>query len=112
MGIGEWNEGNDGNAENQGGNTRNHGGNVGNQCWNARNRGGNIGNAGNVLFVKEKPEWRIGEPNEGNDRNAENQGGNMGSQDENDGNTGNKLGTWGIRVRMMRIWGIGVNSWQ
>ena len=45
-----------------------------------------------MLFVKEKPEWRIGEPNEGNDRNAENQGGNMGSQDENDGNTGNKLG--------------------
>ena len=38
-----------------------------------------------------KPEWGIGELNEGNDGNAKNQGGN-------DGNTGNRGGNAGNRV--------------
>ena len=42
-GTKERNEGNDGNARNQGENTGNHGGNDGN----VRNQGGNDGNAGN-----------------------------------------------------------------
>ena len=81
MGIGEWNQENDGNARNQSGNARNQsanagnsGGNVGNQDGNDGNQGENVGNQGG---------------------NARNQGGNAGNQVGNDGNQGGDAGNQG-----------------
>ena len=55
-GIGEQNEGNDGNAWNQGGHTENQGGNAG-------NGGGNAGNLGGILLFKKVAilKWARGE---------------------------------------------------
>ena len=59
-------------------------GNAGNQGANAGNQGGNVGNAGNQ-----------GE----NDRNAGNQGRNAGNQGGNDGNQGGNVGNQGGNMR-------------
>ena len=50
IGIGERNEGNDGNAVNQSENAGNQGGNAGNQGGNAGNEDGNVENQGDSLL--------------------------------------------------------------
>ena len=45
-----------------------------------------------VIGYLQKPEWEIGERNEGNDGNAGNQGGNTGNQGGNAGNQGGNEG--------------------